>query len=197
MRQTAGVLNRTWLAILGIIALLAGAAVLLALGGQLNALTGVRLSGPVITTDVRAMFAAPLAAAVVLAAGLLLGILGLLWIIAQIPRKNPAPPYRLHQDPATGFTTCDPAVVAAAVEQQINGLPGVISSSAVLRGTSTAPELTAKVTIDNRADVQDVIAGIQTTVLPDLSTALETRLSRVGLQLELDSKSQNRGVILQ
>jgi copper chaperone CopZ len=134
---------------------------------------------------------------VVLAAGLILGILGLLWIIAQIPRKNPAQPYRLHEDPATGFTTCDPAVVAAAVEQQINALPGVISSSAMLRGTSTAPELTAKVTVDNRADVQDVIAAIQTTVLPDLSTALETQLRRVGLQLEVDSRSQNTGAILQ
>lgn len=197
MRQTAGVLNRIWLAILGIIALLAGAAFLLAAGGQLTVLTGVPLAGPVITTDAQALFAAPLTAAVVLAAGLILAILGLVWIIAQIPRKNPAPPYRLHEDSATGFTTCDPAVVAGAVEQQIDDLPGVISSSAVLRGTSRAPELTAKVTIDNRADVQDIITGIQTTVLPDLSTALETRLSRVGLQLEVDSKSQSSGVILQ
>ena len=197
MRQTAGVLNRIWLAILGIVALLTGAALFLAAGGQLSALTGVPLAGPVITTDAQALFASPLAAAVVLAAGLILAILGLLWIIAQIPRKNPAPPYRLHEDPATGFTTCDTAVVAAAVEQRIDGLPGVISSSAVLRGTSTAPELTAKVTVDARADVQDVIAGIQTTVLPELSTALETRLRRVGLQLEVDSKSQNTGVILQ
>jgi hypothetical protein len=197
MRQTAGVLNRIWLAILGIVALLTGAALFLAAGGQLSALTGVPLAGPVITTDAQAMFTSPLAAAVVLAAGLILAILGLLWIIAQIPRKNPAPPYRLHEDPATGFTTCDTAVVAAAVEQRIDGLPGVISSSAVLRGTSTAPELTAKVTVDSRADVQDVIAGIQTTVLPELSTALETRLRRVGLQFEVDSKSQNTGVILQ
>ena len=68
MRQTAGVLNRIWLAILGIIALLAGAALLLAAGGQLTVLTGVPLAGPVITTDAQALFAAPLTAAVVLAA---------------------------------------------------------------------------------------------------------------------------------
>ena len=47
-------------------------------------------------------------------------MLGLLWIIAQIPRKNPAGTYRLHDDGGQGFTLCDPSVLAAAVENRIN-----------------------------------------------------------------------------
>ncbi len=107
-------------------------------------------------------------------------MLGLLWIIAQIPRKNMAGAYRLHDVGSQGFTLCDPSVLAAAVENQINTLPGVVTSAALLRGTAKAPDLTLKVTVNDRADVRDLIHRIQTSTLPELSNAWTRPCSAAG-----------------
>lgn len=107
-------------------------------------------------------------------------MLGLLWIIAQIPRKNTAGAYRLHDVGSQGFTLCDPSVLAAAVENQINTLPGVVTSAALLRGTAKAPDLTLKVTVNDRADVRDLIHRIQTSTLPELSNAWTRPCSAAG-----------------
>ena len=118
MRQTAGTLNRTWLAILGILALAAGTALLLQSNGTLHALLNTaRFWESVVTGDLHAFFAQPWVVAVILIIGVIIGVLGLLWIIAQIPRKNRAAAYRLHDDGSQGFTLCDSSVLAAAVEK--------------------------------------------------------------------------------
>jgi hypothetical protein len=195
MRQTAGVLNRTWLLILGLLSLLAGALLLLLASGQLTGDSAPGLlpaspQDPVITGDIRSIFDPPYIAAIILVLGIVTGILGLLWIIAQIPRKNEARPYRLHDDPARGYTICDPGVLAAAVENQINALPGVTGSSALLRGTANRPELTARVTVNNRADIQDIIDRIQNSTVRDLTTTLEAPLQHLGLRIEVSSRGK-------
>ncbi|MGF9664252.1 hypothetical protein AAIH25_20540 [Arthrobacter crystallopoietes] len=195
MRQHAGALNRTWLAILGILVLAGGVLVLLIASGTLQTISSaiVPAGSPVMTVDLHAVFGPAYATAIVLAAGLITGALGLWWILAQIPRKNPAGKYRLHRDPASGTTLCDPSVLASAVEHQVNTLPGVVGSSALLRGTATEPELTMKVTINNRADVQDLLHRINTDVIADLSTALETPMRRTGIQIEVSSRNASSG----
>ncbi len=197
MRQTAGTLNRIWLAILGVLILAAGIALLLQANGTLHALinTAPRWNS-VVTGDLSALFAPPWVAAVLLIIGVIIGVLGLLWIIAQIPRKNRAGAYRLHDDGSQGFTLCDPSVLAAAVENQINTLPGVVTSAALLRGTARAPDLTLKVTVNDRADVRDLIHRIQTSTLPELSYALEAPLQRSRLQIDISGRSQNTGTVV-
>jgi hypothetical protein len=195
MRQHAGALNRTWLAILGILVLAGGVLILLVASGILQTMSSavVPAGSPVVTGDLHAIFSPAYATAIVLVVGLITGALGLWWILAQIPRKNPAGKYRLHRDPASGTTLCDAAVLASAVEHQTNTLPGVMGSSALLRGTATEPELTMKVTVNNRADVQDVLHRINTEVIPDLSTALETPMRRTGIQIEVSSRNAQSG----
>ncbi|MBT2538743.1 hypothetical protein [Arthrobacter sp. ISL-69] len=195
MRQHAGALNRTWLVILGILALAGGVLILLAASGALHAMSPatVAAEGRVVTGDLHTVFEPASVTAIVLVAGVLMGGLGLLWILAQIPRRNPADRYRLHQDPASGITLCDASVLGAAVENQINTLPGVVGSSALLRGTAREPDLTMKVTVNNRADIQDVLHSINTRVIPDLSTALETPLRRTGIQLEVSGRNAVSG----
>jgi hypothetical protein len=199
MRQHAGALNRTWLAILGILALAGGVLILLVASGTLHAMSPatVPAESPVVTGDLHAVFRPASAQAIVLVAGFIMGALGLLWILAQIPRRNPADRYRLHQNPTSGTTLCDASVLAAAVESQINTLPGVVGSSALLRGTATEPDLTMKVTVNNRADIQDVLHGINTRVIPDLSTALETPLRRTGIQLEVSGRNAIAGTTVE
>lgn len=197
MRQPAGTLNRTWLAILGILFLAAGTALLLQANGTLHALLNTaRFWESVVTGDLHAFFAQPWVVAVILIVGVIIGVLGLLWIIAQIPRKHTAGAYRLHDDGSHGFTLCDPSVLAAAVEKQINTLPGVVTSAAMLRGTARAPDLTLKVTVNDRADVRDVIHRIQTTTLPELSSALEVPLQSSRLQLDVTGRTQSTGTVV-
>lgn len=197
MRQNAGTLNRIWLAILGILCLAAGTALLLQTNGTLQTLLSTAPAWQsVIAGDLQAFLAQPWVAATVLIIGVIIGVLGLLWIIAQIPRRNRAGAYRLHDDGSQGFTLCDPSVLAAAVEKQINTLPGVVTSAAQLRGTAAAPDLTLKVTVNDRADVRDVIHRIQTSTLPELSRALEVPLQRSRLQIEISSRTQSTGTVV-
>ncbi|MDI3213987.1 hypothetical protein [Arthrobacter sp. AL12] len=197
MRQTAGTLNRTWLTILGILCLAAGTALILQASGTLPTLLNTAPAWQsVVTGDLHAFLAPQGVAAVILIIGVIIGVLGLLWIIAQVPRRNPAGAYRLHGDGSRGFTLCDPSVLAAAVEKQINTLPGVVTSAALLRGTAYAPDLTLKVTVNDRADVQDVIHRIQTTTLPELSSALEAPLQSSRLQIDISGRTQSTGTVV-
>lgn len=197
MRQTAGTLNRIWLAVLGILLLAAGTALLLQSNGTLHALVNTaRFWESVVTGDLHAFFAQPWVAATLLLVGVILAVLGLLWILAQIPRKNMPGAYRLHDEGSQGFTLCDPSVLAAAVENRINTLPGVVSSAVLLRGTARAPDLSLQVTVNDRADVQDVIRRIQTSTLPELSYALEAPLQRSQLQIDISGRSQSTGTVV-
>lgn len=197
MRQNAGTLNRIWLAILGILCLAAGTALLLQTNGTLQTLLSTAPAWQsVIAGDLQAFLAQPWVAATVLIIGVIIGVLGLLWIIAQIPRRNRAGAYRLHDDGSQGFTLCDPSVLAAAVEKQINTLPGVVTSAALLRGTAMAPDLTLKVTVNDRADIRDVIHRIQTTTLPELSSALEVPLQSSRLQIDVSGRTQSTGTVV-
>lgn len=197
MRQTAGALNRTWLALLGVLALAGGVALLLQAAGVLqNLITTPPAGNRIVAGDLHSFFAQPLVVIVLLLIGAIVGVLALAWIIAQVPRRNPADAYRLHADGAQGRTICDPSVLAGVVENQANTLPGVVSSSAVLRGSANEPDLTLQITVNDRADIQDLLRRLETTTLPDLSTALETPLYRCRLQFEVTRRARNTGTVV-
>ena len=197
MRQTAGTLNRIWLAILGVLVLAAGITALLQAIGILQTFAPTPpLGAKIVTGGLHPFFAQPWLVILLLAIGVLVGVLALLWIIAQIPRKNLAGTYRLHHDGAQGRTSCDPSVLAAAVEGQINTLPDVVTSSALLRGTADEPDLTLKVTINDRADVRALLGHLETSTLPQLSTALEARLDQCRVQIDVSTRPQTTGTVV-
>jgi autotransporter translocation and assembly factor TamB len=125
-----------------------------------------------------------------LVGGVIAAVLGLGWMAAQIPRKAAVPAYRLHGGGRGGQTLCDPSVLAAAVQDQVDALPGVAASSALLGGTADKPDLTLEVTVNDRADVQDVLARLEASVLTDLSTALEAPLRRCRVLIEATARPQ-------
>ena len=88
-------------------------------------------------------------------------------------------------------------MLGSAVENQTNTLPGVVGTSALLRGTAVEPDLTIKVAVNNRADIQDVLHSINTRVIPDLSAALETPLRRTGIQLEVSGRNAMSGTTVE
>ena len=119
--------------------------------------------------------------------GLVVALLGLAWLLAQIPRKHEAKPFRLHDDAETGLTRVAPGVLTDAVEAQTKNIPGVSGAAAVLRGSVERPDLTLRVTVDDRSSVPAVLERIHREVAADLAGALDTRLARLGVQVEVSS----------
>jgi len=199
MRQTAARLNRTWLTILGILLLLTGLAVLLIGTGLLAPAAravGLAVTRPTPTNHVlgagtASAFGLTWVVLVTAIVAVIVGLLGLAWLIAQIPRSNEAKPFRLHDDAQTGLTRCEPGVLTNAVEEQIKALPGVNNASAVLRGTSSGPDLTVKVTASERTDLARLLSSIQNTVAADLADSLDTKLRRLGVQVEVSSANKH------
>ncbi|MET0695403.1 MAG: alkaline shock response membrane anchor protein AmaP [Propionibacteriaceae bacterium] len=199
MRQTASRLNRSWLTVLGLLLLLAGLAVVLIGTGSLRPLAaavGLRLSGPA-AADL--LFGAATSTALGLSwvvlllafVGLVLAVLAVLWLLVQIPRTNEAKAFRLHDSAADGLTRCSPDVLTDAVERQLKALPDVQSASAVLRGTAQQPDLTVRVTAHERADLPQLLNTISTRVANDVGEALDTRLRRLGVQVEIGVSKNN------
>lgn len=192
MRQFATGLNRTWLAIIGVLLLLAGLAgtsvgtglltkILSGSGSTIGPSTGDPAVGPAVS-DVFASTGAVVGVGVV---GLLLGLLALAWLRAQVPRTNAAAAFRLHDDPARGLTVCGPAVLTDAVSTDVQALPGVTDADAVLRGTATEPDLTVRLTVNDRTDLQSVLRLVQGRVVQDLQTAIGSPLSHFAIQVEV------------
>ncbi|WP_049822048.1 alkaline shock response membrane anchor protein AmaP [Arthrobacter sp. H41] len=206
MRQTAGRLNRTWLAVIGLVTLVLGiAGILLASGtaGTLAQSSGAGIQAPqpadpALPEGVRDVFAPDIAAVILAVLAVLVGVLALLWLLAQIPRRNQARALRLHgNDGATGYTTCEPKVLTKAVEEETGALSGVTGATALLRGSAAEPELTIDVRVDDRADVQEILEKIHTRVASNLETALETPLRKVAVLFNVTSHRQNdREVVL-
>lgn len=194
MRQLAGGLNRGWLAVIGVLLLLGGVAGALATTGALGQLlaaagtgqNGPAAGSPVVDGSAGGLLAQPMAVVAVAVVGAILGVLGLAWLLAQIPRTNAAQPYRLHDDAVSGLTVCSPDVLATAVADDITSYSGVTGASAVLRGTSGAPELTVKVSADDRTDLRRLLTAIRTEAAVNLSTALDAPLAHLGVQLDID-----------
>lgn len=190
MRQFATGLNRTWLAVVGVLLLLAGLAGTAIGTGLLSSVTGSSTTGPqpsdpTVGAGIGDVFASGAAVTGVGLVGLLLALLGLGWLLAQVPRTNAAGTLRLHDDPTQGLTTIGPAVLTDAVSEDVRTLPGVTDADAVLRGTANEPELTLRLTANDRTDIQALLTSIQDVVVTNLQTAVGAPLARLGVQVDI------------
>lgn len=196
MKRSAGTLNRTWLGILGFLVIAAGSTLILQAGGMLQGIMNTpSADARVATADLHAVFAQSWVQGALLTLGVIVGVLGLLWMIAQIPRPNKVAAYRFHTDESDGRTLCDPAVLARAVEEHVNTIPGVVSSAAMLHGTARSPEVSLKATLNDRADIQAILLDIQTKVLPTLAAALEAPVNSSRIQIDISGKDQFGGTV--
>jgi hypothetical protein len=192
MRYRPTGLNRGWLLVLGLLLLLAGVVGIVITTRALQRV-GVGLNlpdrgDPILGRSVATAFATTSVAAGVIVGGLLLALAGLVWLVRQIPRRRLAKPFRLYDDVHAGITRVDVSVLSEAVERQVISLAGVQQAAAQLRGNARRPELTLRVTADERADIRGILDRIQNSVVPDLRTALDTAVSRLAVQLEVDRR---------
>ncbi len=197
MKHTAGTLNRTCLAILGILILATGVLGLLQAAGILQAIAQTpEPEAKVVSGELHPFFAQTWVVALMLVIGVVFGVLALAWMIAQVPRRNLSEKYRLHLDTTQGRTTCEPSVLASAVVEQINGLPGVVTSSARLRGTADQPDLDLKVTVNDGADIRELLRKLEGSIPADVSTALESPIQRCRLELDVSARTQQSGAVV-
>lgn len=195
MRRTAARLNRAWLAVIGLLLLLVGA---VGLGVQLQLwerlLPGLALTWPAAGNPLlgeAGWLDAAWLPVVVAALGVVLALLAVLWLIAQVPRRDAAKPFRLHDSAADGLTRCSPEVVTDVVETQVSAMPGVRSASAVLRGSATHPDLTVRMSVADDADLARLLASLEEQVAADVGTALDTQLARLGVVVDVDRSSRS------
>lgn len=203
MRRTAARLNRAWLTVIGLVLVLAGLAGLLVALGQATPLlrrAGLAWAAP---QGDRRLFGAATATAfgttwvvvVTAVVAVVVALLGLAWLVAQVPRKQEARPLRLHDDAATGLTKVDASVLADAVEVHAKTLPGVSGATAVLRGSAAQPDLTLRLSVDDRADVAEVLQRVHREVAGALATSLDAPLRRLGVQVEISSARVSRNQV--
>ncbi|WP_260847928.1 alkaline shock response membrane anchor protein AmaP [Brevibacterium aurantiacum] len=191
MKRLAAGANRTGLIIVGLIFFVAGLAVL-ALSFGLAAAVAPGLTPDAKLQPIAAVFALPFSAVIALAAALILAIIGVRWLAAQVPRKDSAKPLRMQEDARSGVTTVTANVIAAAVEDDLGDTPEVVDAQAILRGTARRPELVLHVDVDERADVDAVVADIADRVTRNASHALGVPLSAVGVEIGIARSRQRR-----
>lgn len=171
-RRRVGRLNRPLLVLLGLVLAVSGALGLL-WGTAVLPLPGPPPSAAVLPPTTASLLAEPWAPLAVGGAGVLLALLGVGWLLAQLPWAGAVTPFRLHEDPADGVIECQPEVLAEAVREQVAALPGVHRAEVEVAGSAHRSSVALRVTVNERAQVADVVRRISTEVVQDLSIALD------------------------
>lgn len=195
MKVFSSGLNRTWLAIVGLVLLLTGALATMVATGLLtrvvsgSARTSVPASGDRLldrsATDFFANQGVIIATAVL---GVVLALLGLAWLVAQVPHTKAAAPLRLRDDASVGLTSAASAVLADVVVADLETLPDVISATAVLRGSASHPQLTVTLTASDRTDVRSLLRAVQTGPVRRLAQSLDATVEHLGIQVDVSAE---------
>lgn len=191
MRYTAGRLNRVWLTIIGII-LLGGGAMATGIGlGVLDGATlyGLRAPGQ----DQPVLLLAgddPVLAGVLTAVGTTLGLLAVLWLLAQVPRKRGASTLKLEDPDGRGLTVLRPTLLEDAISSRVEELDDVTGAKAVVRGSSRTPDITIRVITTCHADIPRVVRDVEERIRHDLHETLgqEPAALAIGVDVRTDSK---------
>lgn len=171
--------NRAVLAVVGLLLLAAGVFTLLLGLGVLGAdQAGRTVVDPAVSDVARAGWFWP----VVGVAGLLVAALSAWWLLAQA-RTDRLARIRV-EDTEAGRTLLEGGALTRAVEDEVEGLPGVTRASAHLSGTSSAPRLHLRVRLDGRTDPTQVHRAVSDEVLAHARQALE--VDRLPTRVELD-----------
>jgi hypothetical protein len=174
--------NRAVLALLGLVLLAAGSAGAAAGFGAFG--RRVR-TGAVLDPDLRAWVAGHgWSWAAVAAAGVLVALLALRWLLAQGGTALVGT-LELEPDPGAGGTALPGRVVAGAVAAEVRSYRGVRTATADLLGRPAAPRLLVRAALDPAGDPVEVRRRIETEAVAHVRAALERPDLPVRLELRL------------
>ncbi|QUQ68685.1 alkaline shock response membrane anchor protein AmaP [Kutzneria sp. CA-103260] len=158
-------LNRTLLALLGLVLLAAGAVATVA---HFERIGPLEPGSPVLPAIGQPPAWTPTAVG---AAGVLLGLLALRWLLAQFDRGLKAHTWQHTED--SGATRYRPTIAITPFEDEVTALPGVRSAAADLGGTRDAPTLSVVVTAEPNTDLREIRQSLAADVVPRLRQALD------------------------
>ncbi|WP_290050949.1 alkaline shock response membrane anchor protein AmaP [Amycolatopsis solani] len=177
-------LNRTLLALIGLLLLAAGGFAVATHFGRLHLLDPGAPLVPGAAPPPTWVFWVAIAVAVVL------GLLCLRWLAAQAFRRPKSVAWRHERE--TGATVLGSSTAAAPVAADVEDYDGVRAASAWLSGAREAPELFLLVTTDRDADATAIRQHITEHAVPRLKQALEVEELPVRLEIRLTAKSGAR-----
>lgn len=179
MNRSAGVANRVGLTLLGLLLLAAGG---LAIARALGAFGADAARQPLLTDDIAAFVQTrPWFWPAVTAAGLLIGVIGLTWLLTQL-RRDRRGRWRVASHPS-GVTEVDSRPASQALAAQVGAYPDVRRAHAVLHGPSDTPRLDLQITVRESADLSDLVTRLHDEAVPDLRNTLG--LSRLPARVRL------------
>lgn len=180
MDRHASRLNHVALALLGLLLLAAGAA---GLARGLGAFGSRAASDPLITDRMRE-FAQDQGWfwPAVVAAGVVLALLGLTWLLAQA-RSERLPGLSLDSGPDGGTTRLSGRAVTHALEDEVAEYPDVKSARAWLLGSSRRPRLRMNVSYREDTDLAGLRDRIDREAVARVKTALERESLPVAIRL--------------
>jgi multisubunit Na+/H+ antiporter MnhC subunit len=181
-------LNRTVLAVLGLLLLLTGAFVFLVGSGAAPTVTArlpVRADVPMLPDG----FVAPAWLPWVgVAAAVVVGLAALGWLVAQTARAPATGTWQLADDPRGGTTELDTATAAAPLAEEISTYAGVRAATARLAGAHQHPQLHMRVTAEDGASLPDLRHRIDELAVPRLVGALDLPALDADLVLRLTGR---------
>lgn len=169
-------LNRTVLALLGLLLLAAGGFAVATHFGRLHVVDPAATLVPGTAAPPTWVWYVTAAAAV------LLGLLALRWILAQLTRRPPTRTWRFDIDPARGRTELAADTAVAPFTEELRAHPGVHQARVTLAGTREAPTLALAVTLAHDGDPQEVREHLALDALPRLRQALDLEALSVSVE---------------
>ncbi|NNH72255.1 alkaline shock response membrane anchor protein AmaP [Nocardia uniformis] len=178
-------LNRTLIALIGLLLLVAGGYAIAAQRGWLGWVDRSAALTPGTAAPATWVFYAIVVGAITV------GLLCLRWLAAQLFRMPSTEKWQLADEKSVGATVLSSATAAAAVVADIESFDSVDSASGWLSGPGRAPELHLIVTARPEADLTELRRRILGEAVPRLRQALEVGVIPVTMELRLtdDRKS--------
>ncbi|WP_157365876.1 hypothetical protein [Arthrobacter sp. Leaf234] len=130
-------------------------------------------------------------AAVLVIAGIIIGILCVLWLLAQVPRKHGASDLKLQDPDNRGLTVLKPGLLEDAISDRVEELEDVTGATTIIRGSSRAPDITVRITTTSHADLPRVIADVEHRITNDLNLTLGRGPASLGIAIEVKADPKN------
>ncbi|HEY2695342.1 MAG TPA: alkaline shock response membrane anchor protein AmaP [Pseudonocardiaceae bacterium] len=179
-------LNRTLLAVLGVVLLAAGGFAVVVHFGWWRVLDpdsrlipGTALPGTV-------------ALYVTAAVAIILGLLCLRWLAAQLLVKSKTRMLRFEHDIDTGRTELAANVAIAPFLAEVAAYPGVHAARGTLHGARADARLHLVITADQDGDLGEIRRALHDNGLPRLRHALDLELLPVGVEFRVATPSGQR-----
>jgi hypothetical protein len=179
-------LNRTLLALLGLLLLAAGGVAVAAHFGKLAALApDAALVPGTGNPPTWALYVTAVAAIV-------LGLLVLRWLLAQLARRPKTHTWRFESDPDTGRTELAASTAVEPFVDEVTAYPGVRTAHATLAGAQDGPSLALVISTEQDGDLMEIRRRLDDEGLPRLRQALDLDDVPVSVEFRFSAKAGAR-----